>query len=106
MTQDSSTLSQIQSLLGNQSPTAGAGMSLLDTDAIIKALMPVTIIATAVSVLIALLYLFSIIQRFRVDRAILESRNLLREMNERDKSRQTAPAPTPAPAATRPQPDQ
>lgn len=81
-------------------------MSLLDTDAIIKALMPVTIIATAVSVLIALLYLFSIIQRFRVDRAILESRNLLREMNERDKARQTAPAPMPAPAATQPQPDQ
>lgn len=96
MNTDSTNLSQIQSLLAGQSGAGGGGngMSLFNTDALIKALMPLTIVATIISIIIALLYLFSIIQRIRVDRAILESRNILREMNAREKARDI-PAPTP-----------
>jgi hypothetical protein len=99
MNTDSSTLSDLQSLLGNGS--GGGGASLIDTDAIIKAMMPITIILTVLSVIIALLYIASLIQRIRVDRATLESRNILREMNERDKAR-SAPAPVVAAEPTAP----
>lgn len=85
MNTDSTTLSQIQSLLGTSAGANGTP-TLLNTDALIKALMPITIIATIVSILIALLYIFSVVQRIRVDRAVLESRDLLREMNARQKA--------------------
>lgn len=99
MNTDSSTLSELQSLLGGASGSSG-GPSLIDTDAIIKAMMPITIILTALSVVIALLYIFSLVQRIRVDRATLESRNILREMNARDKARSTTAQQDTSPPAS------
>jgi hypothetical protein len=90
MNTDATTLSQIQSMLSGNS--SGGTPSLINTDAIIKAMLPITIILTVISVLITVLYVISIVQRMRVNHAILESRDLLREMNERDKARTTAPA--------------
>lgn len=102
MNADTNNLSQFQSLLGGQS-SSGSGVSLFDTNALLKALMPLTIIATIMSIIIAILYLFNIIQRMRVDRAVIESRNILREMNAREKAKETsveAPVQAPAPVAT------
>ncbi len=102
MTTDSSTLSELQSLLGNNAD-GGSGASLLDTDAIIKVMMPITIVLTVLSVIIALLYIASLIQRMRVTRATLESRDILKEMNERDKARSTPPIATSVPPSTTPE---
>lgn len=96
---NSTDLSRIQALLAGQSGPNG-GTSLLDTNAIIKALMPITIIATAVSILIAFLYLLSIIQRVRADRAIIESRDILREMNAREKAKESPPTLPVVPSTT------
>ena len=95
---DSDTASQIQALLGNSQSTGGNGVSLLDTDALLTALMPITIIGTILSVLIVLLYLFNVIQHYRVNRAIMESRDILREMNAREKAKEAPIVATPAPA--------
>lgn len=84
MNADNSTLSDLQSLLGGGS---GGGPSLIDTDAIIKAMMPITIILTIVSIVISILYIVSIVHRIRVSKATIETRDILREMNERDKAR-------------------
>ncbi len=102
MNTDNSTLSELQSLLGGNA-SDNSGVSLLDTDAIIKAMMPITIVLTVLSVIIALLYIVSLIQRMRVTRATLESRDILKEMNERDKARTASPVVTPSPVATTPE---
>jgi preprotein translocase subunit SecG len=97
MNTDSSTLSDLQSLLGGSASGSG-GTSLIDTDAIIKAMMPITIILTIVSIIISILYIVSIIHRIRVSKATIETRDILREMNERDKAR-SAPASVLEPVA-------
>lgn len=81
----------LQSILGGGSGDTKLP-SLIDTDAIIASLMPMMIILTIISVAITLLYILSLVQRIRVDRATLETRNILREMNERDKARGGVPA--------------
>jgi hypothetical protein len=103
---NSDTASQLQSLLGNSQATSGSGVSLLDTDALMKALLPITIIGTVLSIIIVLLYLFNVIQHYRVNRAIMESRDILREMNAREKAKEApviiATPPTEATETTTP----
>jgi hypothetical protein len=89
MNTGSSTLSDLQSLLGGSTGDNG-GASLIDTDAIIQAMMPITIILTIVSIIISILYIVSIVHRIRVSKATIETRDILREMNERDKARNAA----------------
>lgn len=84
MNPDSTTLSDLQAILGSSG--GDKTPSLIDTDAIVKAMMPITIILTVLSIIITLLYIFSLIQRIRVNKAILETRDLLKEMNARDKT--------------------
>lgn len=97
MNTDTSNLSQLQSLLGTSSGS-DTGMSLVNTDAIMKSLMPLIIIGTVVSILITIAYLLNVVQHFRANRAIIETRDILREMNEREKAREAPAAPSPAPA--------
>ena len=84
----------LQSLLDASSGTSSGSLnSLIDINAIIQPLMPYLIALTIASILITVLYLISVIQKMRANKAILETRDILREMNERDKARGTATAP-------------
>lgn len=83
---DASTLEQLNSLLGKTN-SGSSGGSLFDINAIIQPLMPYLIAISIASILITLLYLISIIDKWRSNRAILEIRKVLREMNDRDKLR-------------------
>lgn len=83
---DSATLQQINDLLGNSNSPGSSG-GLFDINAILQPLMPFMIGLSVVSILITILYLINAITAYRSQRAILEMRKLLREMNERDKLR-------------------
>jgi hypothetical protein len=69
---------------GTSSSTSG---SLFNIDTIMKSLTPYIIALTAVSILITILYLISVVNKWRVNKAILDMKKLLIEMNERDKMR-------------------
>ena len=77
--------STLQSIL-NSTSTNGS-TSLFDVKSILDPLMPYVIVLTIVSIIITILYLISIIQKIRVNSAILEIRKLVRELNERDAQR-------------------
>lgn len=70
----------INSILGG---SGGSSTSLFDPAKLIEPLMPFIIALTIVSILITILYVISIIDKWRQGRAIIETRNILREMNER-----------------------
>lgn len=73
----------LDSLLnGSSSPT-----SVLDPTQLLAPLMPFFIIMTVISLVITVLYIVNVINMFRSHRATIEMRNILREMNERDKAR-------------------
>ena len=74
--------------------SSGSTTSLFDPAKLLEPLMPFIIALTVVSVVITILYIISIIDKWRQGRAILEMRNILREMNERDKARSSQPDPT------------
>ena len=93
---DQSTIDQLNTLLG-KSTTGGSSTGLFDINAIIQPLMPYIIALTVVSVILTVLYCISIIDKWRSNRAILDIRKTLHEMNERDRLRD---APHPAPAQT------
>ncbi len=78
----------INSILGG---SGGSSTSLFDPAKLIEPLMPFIIALTIVSILITILYVISIIDKWRQGRAIIETRNILREMNERDKARSSQP---------------
>lgn len=78
-------LNSLNSLLGNSS----SGSSLID----LSFLVPYFVILTIVSILWFVFYTFGLIRKWRVDSAILESRDILREMNERAKAPDTSPEP-------------
>jgi hypothetical protein len=82
----------LQSLLNSSSSSSSNSLSsLIDINAIIQSLIPYLIALTVVSILLTILYLISIIQKMRANKAILETRDILREMNERDRARGSAP---------------
>lgn len=94
---DTSTLQQINDILGKNS-SSGTSNGLFDINAILAPLMPFVIGLSVVSVLITILYLMNAITTYRSQRAILEMRKILREMNERDKAR-AADTVIPTPSA-------
>ncbi len=98
---DPTTLQQINDILGKSNSASGGSTPFFDIDAIIAPLMPFIIGLSVVSVLIAILYLINAITTWRSQRAIIEMRKILREMNERDKARDLATQPViTGPAAT------
>lgn len=67
--------------------TTTGGTSLFDVDSIMQQLAPFIWALTIVSLLITVLYLFSLISKWRTNKAIIDIKKLLVEMNERDKLR-------------------
>lgn len=61
--------------------------SLFDPAKLLAPLMPFIIASTVALALIVILYVVNVINTFRSHRATIEMRNILREMNERDKVR-------------------
>lgn len=59
----------------------------IDTSTIMTSLMPFIVISTLITVALGALYVLSAITTYRSRRAVIEMRDLLREMNERDKIR-------------------
>lgn len=68
---------------GTTNPTT----SLLDPSRLLEPIMPFIIITTVVAVVIAVLYVINAVTTWRSHRATIEMRNILREMNARDKAR-------------------
>lgn len=89
---DPVTLQQINDLLGKNSSTGAP----FDINTLLAPLMPYVIGLSIVSVLITILYLMNAITTYRSQRAVLEIRKILREMNERDKARTPVIPPVPA----------
>lgn len=84
-----------------QSTTAGGdASSLLNMDALLQSLAPFFLAMTLVSALLVVLYLISIISKWRANKAIIDIKKLLVEMNERDKARHPAPVSPTTPPAT------
>ncbi len=81
----------LQSLLGGDS----SSVSLFDPTKLLEPLMPFIITFTVLSAAITVLYLVSVVQKWRANNAIIEIRNILREMNSRDKPT-SPPETTPA----------
>ncbi len=77
-------MESLESLLGSSSES---GNGLFNPADLLAPLMPFIIIISIVSVLIAVLYVINVITTFRSHKATIETRNILREMNERDKAR-------------------
>lgn len=86
---DEATLTQ---LLNSAQSAGGTSTPLIDINAIMATLAPYMIAMTAVSVLIMILYVVSVIGKWRANKAMLDIRKLLIEMNERDKARSGASA--------------
>ena len=82
----------LQSLL-NETSGSGGSSSLFDINALIAPLMPYIIMLTVVSFVITILYFVSVIQKWRANAAIIEIRDILREM--RAQPRTEAPPATP-----------
>lgn len=70
----------------NGNPTARAA-SLLDPATLLAPIMPFIIAMSGATIVISVLYIINVINTFRSQRATIEMRNILREMNERDKAR-------------------
>lgn len=94
---DPETYQQFESLLGTDTTGGISPTIAVDTSAIMATLLPFLIISVLVSLLFAVLYILSIVRKFRVEKAIFETRDILREMNERQKAIAT---PVPAPSET------
>lgn len=92
---DEATITQLLNQVNGGTSTGTS--SLFDVGTIMKSLAPYVIALTAVSIVITVLYLFSVINKWRADKAIVDIKKILIEMNERDKSRmpQDAAMPTP-----------
>lgn len=97
---DEATLTQLLNSAGT-----GSGTSLLDVNSIVQALAPFILALTVVSILITVLYVASVIGKWRANKAVVDIKKLLIEMNERDKMRDGAsptriapPEPVPATA--------
>lgn len=74
----------LDSLLGGSSSNAS---SLFDPAALLAPLMPFIILITVASILIGVLYILNMITTYRSHKATIEMRDIMREMNERDKAR-------------------
>lgn len=81
-------MSNLESIINNlQTGESTTTMpTLFDPIKLLEPLMPYIIITTVLFGIFAILYLISLIDRWRANRAIIEIRNTLREMNTRDKA--------------------
>lgn len=93
---DEATLQQLLKTVDTSGTGSSTG-SLFDINAIMQSLAPYMIALTIVSVLITILYMVSVIAKWRANKAVVDIKKLLIEMNERDKARDRV---TPAPAIT------
>lgn len=75
----------LETLLGGDSSATGG--SLLDPSALLAPLMPFVILLTVASIVIGILYILNMITTYRSHKATIEMRDIMREMNERDKAR-------------------
>ena len=73
----------LNSLLGDSSSSSG----LFDQTTLLAPLMPFIILITVASILIGVLYILNMITTYRSHKATIEMRDIMREMNERDKAR-------------------
>ena len=73
----------LDSLLGGSSGSS----NLLDPTALLAPLMPFLVLITVASILIGILYILNMITTYRSHKATIEMRDIMREMNERDKAR-------------------
>lgn len=80
----------LESLLSTNSSHTG---SLFDLSSLLEPLMPFLILITVVSLLIGVLYVFNAVTTYRSHKAMIETRDILREMNERDKARSSSATP-------------
>ncbi len=95
---DEATLTE---LLKNAQVSTGDTSSLFDINALIQTFAPFMLALTVVSILITVLYIISVISKWRTHKAIMDMRKLLIEMNERDKLRAPqAPVQPPTPPTT------
>ncbi len=78
---DQSTINQLNEILGGSNGT----QSLFDIDKLIAALMPFLIIMTISTLVITVLYALHLYQKWRVNHAILEIRDMVREMSGHSK---------------------
>lgn len=60
--------------------------TLPSIDTLSRMLMPFMIVLTILSIVMTVLYILHLVRKHRIDSAILESRDILREMNEREKA--------------------
>lgn len=86
----------ITELLKQTQSTDGGSTSLLNLDSLMQALAPFMLTLTIVSILITVLYVISVISKWRANKAIVDIRKLLIEMNEREKLH-VSPSPSAAP---------
>lgn len=93
---DPSTLEQVTRLLNNSSEVE----PLIDLSPLIAAIQPYVITLLVALIIVGIMTIIHIIQRMRVDHAILETRDIVREMNQRQKgvspAQQKAAAELPA----------
>ena len=85
----------LNSLLGDSSSSSG----LFDPTTLLAPLMPFIILITVASILIGVLYILNMITTYRSHKATIEMRDIMREMNERDKARSTSASDTPSSSA-------
>jgi hypothetical protein len=97
---DEATLQQILKSVDTSGTGSSTG-SLFDINSIMQSLAPYMIALTIVSVLITILYMVSVIAKWRANKAVVDIKKLLIEMNERDKARDRAAPVSPATAPIR-----
>ncbi len=73
-------------------PTSTDTSSLFDPSALLAPLMPFIILISIASIVIGILYVLNMITTYRSHKATIEMRDIMREMNERDKARSFAPS--------------
>lgn len=67
-----------------------------------EALAPFILLSVIITVIFAVLYIVSLVRRWKVEQAILDIQKTIHEMNERDKARSTPVAPVVSPPPAEP----
>jgi|GEM_PF-6878349 len=97
---DTGTLTQ---LLNGTDTGTGSASPLFDLSSLTSSLAPFILGSAVVTIVLVILYAISVISKWRANKAILDMKKILIEMNERDKLRveilHPHDTPTPAPPA-------
>lgn len=81
----SSSLNQLTEILSQQNPGSTSASSLFDMSNLLAPAIPMFIILGVVTVLFAIVYILSAVDKWRANKAILDIRRILTEMNDRQK---------------------